>query len=227
MNTNSLTPNLLKVSSTCQIPKLADIYANFFTTSGTFVEVGANDGELASNTSCLADLGWNGVYIEPDVDLARKCAERNASNKVNVYCYAASDKEENIILHRFDGGLGTASSETLLAHSNIPWARDVKGLGATQVAAVTLNQILAAACIEPRFELLVVDVEGFEEKVFAGFDLYRYKPKMIIVELCDYHPSFLPYPSLQASAMRVRERILGANYRQFYSDPINSIFVYE
>jgi hypothetical protein len=53
------------LSATCQIQNLSWIYEMFFAhkKDGTFVEVGAFDGDYASNTSCLADMGWRGHYI--------------------------------------------------------------------------------------------------------------------------------------------------------------------
>ena len=52
-----------------------------------------------------------------------------------------------------------------------------------------INQV-----IPKQFDLLVVDVEGLEEKVFRGFNLNNWRPKMIIVELIDYHFSFVNHP---------------------------------
>lgn len=216
---------MLKISDTCQIPCLAEIYESFFEKTGTFVEIGANDGEMASNTSCLADLGWHGVYVEPDLELASKCKLRHISNDVEVYCYAISGKEEIIKLDRVQGGLSTASVDTRAAHREIPWARDAKHIDSIEVQAITLDSLLVAAKVERDFDLLVVDVEGFEENVFQGFSINVFRPRMLIVELCDYHPSFIPYPSLQAPAMRVRNHILNNNYVPIYADPINTIFV--
>lgn len=215
----------LTVSSTCQIPSLAAIYEQYFGLNGTFVEIGANDGEMASNTSCLADIGWHGKYVEPDIALAKQCMARHISNNVEVYCVAISDKEEMITLNHVEGGLSTASVETRTAHQEIEWSKDVKFIGSSTVQAVTLNRLLSESRVLPGFELLVVDVEGYEEKVFSGFSIDHFIPKMIIVELCDYHPSFKPFPELQMSANRVRQHILRNDYKQIYADPINTIFI--
>src|SRR5438876_107905 len=45
------------------------------------VDGGAYDGETYSNTSCLADLGWRGVYIEPVPEAAAKCRARHAASR--------------------------------------------------------------------------------------------------------------------------------------------------
>ena len=220
-----IIPDSLNVSPTCQIQKLSEIYETYLEQRGTFVEVGAHDGYMASNTSCLAELGWRGIYVEPDKVLAEQCKLRNLHYDIEVYCYAISDKNGVVDFHRVQGGLSTASAETRSAHKEILWAKDAEHIESTIAPAITLDSLLLSAKVEPNFDLLVVDVEGFEEKVFLGFNISHYKPKMIIVELCDYHPSFDPYPSLQASARRVRNHILASDYVTVYADPINSVFV--
>src|SRR5579885_680685 len=69
-------------TQTCQIPILGGLYEHLFgeRTDGTFVEVGAYDGETYSNTSSLADLGWRGVYVEPVPSSVARCRQRHARN---------------------------------------------------------------------------------------------------------------------------------------------------
>jgi hypothetical protein len=87
------------VANTCQVPffsSLSDIY-NFvfgFKREGLFVEVGAFDGESFSNTSCLADLGWQGHYLEPIPQYAAACRRRHISNPgVTVHNIAAGQTD--------------------------------------------------------------------------------------------------------------------------------------
>jgi hypothetical protein len=60
-----------------------------FRSHGSFVEVGASDGESYSNTCGLADIGWEGIYVEPVKELAKKCRLRHRKNDVSVYNCAA------------------------------------------------------------------------------------------------------------------------------------------
>src|SRR3982751_5457549 len=75
-------PTFYAVSPTCQIPTLAFLYELFFGRrhDGVFVEIGAFDGYTYSNTSCLADAGWRGCYIEPVPSSADACRQRHAGN---------------------------------------------------------------------------------------------------------------------------------------------------
>jgi hypothetical protein len=90
INTNEfLTPN------TCQISDLESFYENLFgrKTDGIFVEVGAFDGITWSNTSCLANRGWSGIYIEPVKSIFNKLV-KNYENKPKITCLnLAIDRE--------------------------------------------------------------------------------------------------------------------------------------
>lgn len=210
---------------TCQVENLKEIYSQYFSqlSSGAFVEVGAFDGETYSNTSCLADIGWRGVYIEPVREFAERCLIRHQNNPVKVYNYAVSDAEGELEIEISDA-FTTASQSTKSAYSTSVDTDHLRFVS-RKVQAVRLDRLLVDANINPGFELLVVDVEGFEESVFRSFDLGAWLPKMIIVELCDVHPSFQNQPELTASALRVRTLISSTGYREIYRDQINTIFV--
>jgi hypothetical protein len=63
------------------------------------------------------------------------------------------------------------------------------------------------------FDLLVIDVEGAERQVFAGFDLEKWMPKTLLVELEDEHPDFLDNQRVVRDAGMIRSRIEAAGYR--------------
>jgi hypothetical protein len=63
------------------------------------------------------------------------------------------------------------------------------------------------------FDLLVIDVEGAERQVFASFDLEKWMPKTLLVELEDEHPDFLDNQRVVRDAGMIRSRIEAAGYR--------------
>ena len=215
----------LLLSTTCQIPILRHFYEKYLTPeSGLFVEVGAYDGYSYSNTSGLADGGWSGVYIEPNPVFANLCRMRHPQENIRVVQCAISDRETELLLD-VGGPLTTASRETRKAYAEIDWAKHEPFSTQINVHAYPLEVVLKQLNIPRFFELFVVDVEGFEEQVFASFNLAWWKPKVLIVELNDYHRSFNASPSLQYSSSRVRNLIVANDYMQVYADAINSIFV--
>jgi hypothetical protein len=55
-----------------------------FKTNGVFVEIGAFDGETASFTCFLADIGWTGHYVEPIKRYLINCLNRHKKTKFHV-----------------------------------------------------------------------------------------------------------------------------------------------
>ena len=216
----------LILSKTCQIPTLSHYYERYFDRPGIFVEVGAYDGESFSNTSGLADIGWEGHYIEPHPDFAQKCLHRHTKNNVKVYPFAIDSIPGMKTLHVGDA-LTTMSDVTRNAYDSIPWARHVNFDSSIQIQSIRLDDMLNATGIPKAFELLVVDVEGYELNVFNSFDIDEWKPKMVIVELNDYHPSFWHDEQLTRPSKIVRSYLTLNSYLQVYADHINTIFVHK
>lgn len=209
----------------CQIPTLAGLYAQFLGErhEGTFVEVGAYDGVSFSNTSCLAAAGWSGLLIEPVPEFAARCRALYAGNpRIEVVESAVGDANGQLDLHRA-GALSTANPSLYDEYGRLPWSR--RHVGSTSIVSVTqqrLDQILEDRHIPVAFDLLVVDVEGFESQVFAGFDVPRWRPAMMIVELADTHPDLR---STRQSDAELSRSIREAGYDVVFKDMVNTVFV--
>jgi FkbM family methyltransferase len=143
-------------------------------TNGFFVEVGANDPFMLSQTWMLEQKGWTGVLVEP---LAACCANLRRYRKariVQVAC-AAPHQTGKATFH----GAGARSSL-------VPNAFDPKVRYKTTetVQAVTLNDVLQQVAAPRVIDFLSIDTEGTEGDVLAGLDLTRFQPTLILVE---YH----------------------------------------
>ena len=214
-----------KVSDTCQIENLDSIYKKYFghPFKGFFVEVGAYDGETFSNTSCLADHGWKGIYVEPISQHCQQCLDRHKNNDVLVaQCSIGSEEKETDIY--VCGGLTTSNKKLVEMYSEIDWSKDYV-FHEDKCTQIRLETLLNGQNVQPNFDLLVVDVEGNEESVFESFDLNYWKPKMLIVELIDEHQSFQRYTDHVEINRNIRNKILDSNYIEVYKDEINTIFV--
>lgn len=209
----------------CQIPILTNIYTRVFPdVIGTFVEVGAHDGENWSNTSCLADSGWTGVYIEPIPSLARMCRTRHLSNKnIRVLNCAVGLKEESIEFY-VGGSLSTSSKERVLIHEEIEWAKGCYKGENVRADQLKLETILKQNSINPGFELLVVDVEGNEKEVIESFDIDYWRPKILIIEIEDEHESFQNFEQVVKKGKELRKYLFSKGYEEeLYRDQINTV----
>ena len=85
-----------------------------------------------------------------------------------------------------------------------------------------MNSFIESNSIPIGFDVLIVDVEGFEAEVFSGFNLSKWKPKMIIVELVNTHPDL---ETTRSSDARLQVVVSSAGYQVAYKDLINTVFV--
>lgn len=209
---------------TCQIHNLFHLLSKFLgeRENGYFVEVGAYDGLFASNTWGLAERGWRGLLIEPVPELADACRRNYAHREgIRVAQVAIGDSNKEIVLH-LAGTLTTANTKIHQEYAGIDWARNALTANCLAVDCRTLDQVLVEHGVPQRFDLLVVDVEGFEHEVFSGLDLVVWKPKMLIVELTDTHPDINETEGEDAVLSRT---VAASGYVIAYKDHINTVFV--
>lgn len=211
--------------SDCQVTELANLYRIFLgeRRHGFFVEVGAFDGVSCSNTSCLADVGWSGILIEPVPAYAQACRERYRGNdNIRVVQAAVGASRGQIDIH-VAGSLTTSSQRLIEAYRDISWARSVAHEAShLTVQQQTLDEILETAGAASPIDVLSVDVEGGEEAVFAGFTLARWRPTLIIIELVHTHPDLHGISAGDAAIQKMIER---NGYSVVYKDAINTVFV--
>lgn len=210
---------------TCQIPSLNFIFELFFGQRevGTFVEIGAYDGIVCSNTWGLSQRGWNGWLVEPNPSLAQRCREAYARYpNVKVIEVALSSGDVAEVQLFLAGILTTANTALLREYQEVKWARGFSSGRTITVPATTLDRLLQANEVPQDFDLLVVDVEGYESQVFQAFDLRRWRPKMMIIELLDIRPDL---KSTASQDHRLHLQIIRSNYVVVYKDAINTVFV--
>jgi FkbM family methyltransferase len=213
-------------SPSCQIRELADLYRLFLgeRREGLFVEVGAYDGVSFSNSSCLADAGWSGLLIEPIPEFAELCRQRYRGNQRIEIVHCAVGAEQGDVEISVAGPFTTANGEVMKSYGTIDWAkRAVSHSSKIRVEQRTLDAILADSPFGDRpIDVLIVDVEGAEDGVFAGFSLARRVPKMIIVELSHTHPDL---HSISADDARLQRAIEHVGYEVVYKDKINTVLL--
>lgn len=216
---------MYKIPSNCQVDNLNELYIEYFgyPSEGYFVEVGAYDGELFSNTACLADIGWKGLYIEPIYDHYLKCLKRHDRNDVTVANVAIGLDEGEKIIYRGDL-LTTLDKDQLKRYSEIEWSKNYNFVEET-CDQLRLDTLMEKIEVPKNFDILVVDVEGKESEVFETFDLLDWKPKMMIIELEDDHESFQIYPDYVNIIRRLRNQIIDSGYKEVSKNRWNTVFV--
>lgn len=226
-----------KPNDTCQIKNLDQIYEKVFgqSTNGTFVEVGAYDGDWCSNTNFLADLGWKGLYIEPFDDSFKLCYNRHYyNNNTNVINCSIGSKEGEVTLYKSVSSahpepwrfayLSTTDLEQVELIPQIDWSHHIK-FDEITCNQYTLQNVLIENNISKNFDILVVDVEGNEEDVLNSFSIEEWKPKMMIIELVDENSHYQKFSSIIEKNKNLRKKIITQGYKEIYKDDINTIFI--
>lgn len=215
--------------TSCQIPDLWFLLATFLgeRETGTFVEIGAHDGVYVSNSWGLAERGWAGVMVEPIPALAELCrANHRHHPAVRVIESAVGGPGTSTLTMTNAGALSTARPDLLNEYLRQSWLREHDIVSTIEVRCITLDELLSQMTLETAtaIDLLIIDVEGSEAEVLAGFDLARWKPSMLIIELSNVHPELTVTGPADAA---LEQQILSHGYRTVQKDRINTVFVHD
>lgn len=193
---------------------------------GTFIEVGANDGFTGSFTYNLAKIGWKGIYFEPVPSIYKICVKNHENHdNVKVVNIAVGEKEE--YLYIVDGGtLSTMDNETYNIYLNTNWSKNnFKSNEKIRVKTDNLDNILTKHAVEKDFDLLVLDVEGYEMNVLKGFTIAKYNPKIVIIEISDQHESFKNNRVIMEKFTWIRNYLFENNYTLLVNDIVDNVYV--
>jgi FkbM family methyltransferase len=132
------------------------ILEHFKGSTGTFLDLGAYDGVMFSNTRQLALNGWCGVCVEPSPTVLPKLLELyKDSDKIKVLPYAVGDTTEQ---KTFYDSNGDAVSSLDTKHVKV-WKKgsNVK-FSPVQVECLTVSDLLDKIGFD--FDFINIDTEG-------------------------------------------------------------------
>ncbi len=200
-----------------QSPWLEEYYKKYLPDIGYLVEVGV--GHLISPTYSLGDYydrllcgsnsfdlimgGWSAILIDPIKEYCEEAKEvyKNVLDRVFIENYGISNKKETLKFYMLDSFL----PNTLPKDNNLNYIHKNYEL-------LPLNDLLVKNKCPNDFDLLSIDVEGFELKVLESIDFSYYRPKLIITETC-----IVSYEDTIG--------IIKDNYSFLHSDSLNSLFI--
>ncbi len=141
---------------------------------GVFVEVGANEPKLFSQTWHLEARGWRGLLVEPIGDLCERLRrERPQSTVVQAACgRPGGPAEVDLQVTK------NPAHSTILGHLEDPTDEVVRTEG---VRLATLDGLIEESGLD-RVDFVSIDVEGAQLEVLRGFDLRRHRPRLLVIE---------------------------------------------
>ena len=178
-----------------------------------FLEVGANDGVLQSNTLELEDLGWDGILIEPSLTAFKALeARRKCSHKFNC---AIGDGSVEFISGSFTKGslMGSCDQELMMRDigsknllklkiKNILFKlllqkNKINSL-TTKIQVKTLSILIEASKID-LIDIMILDIEGYEIPALKGLDR-------------NYHPRIVAIETRKRDALEINDLMLSKGY---------------
>ena len=179
---------------------------------GFFVDVGANDYKVTSNTYYLDTvLNWKGLAVEPQRQFEADYVKYRPRTK--FLSFFVSD-ESNQLARMY-----VLKKNTLLASGNEGFTEQLgEKAKAIEVPTITMNDLLDSEGVKT-FDFLSMDIETWEPKALAGFDIERFRPALVCIEA---HPQvrqqILDY--FASHHYRVVGKYLRADVNNLYFSPI-------
>jgi FkbM family methyltransferase len=148
-------------------------------TTGFFIEAGAFDGYRFSITYALEAMGWKGLLVEANPGPANQCAQRRQRSNVVNAALGRKDCEPTTTFWVVQDKYGGMLSYSKATPENLDGLREnPKTL--ISVPQVSLDSLLASHHGE--IDLLTLDLEGAELDALNGFDINKYRPRIMMLE---------------------------------------------
>ncbi|MBS4065366.1 MAG: FkbM family methyltransferase [Chitinophagaceae bacterium] len=229
---NILPPSLLRFAKRMYrgtylakdgLDKKMEAYLNY--NNGFFVELGAYDGVLQSNTYHLEKRkNWKGVLVEPAPHKFLEC-KANRSSRNFIYCAACVpfDFKDEFVKIRYAGFFSTPLNvDTDLTdieahtHNGSQYLDEHETIFEFGAKAIPLNRFLEEANAPATIDFLSLDVEGAEKEVLRGIDHDQYRFKYLLIECRDFD-ALNTY--LQSVGYDFKEKLSHHDY--LFSDRLN------
>jgi len=170
----------------------------------SFIDIGANDGVLFSNSYKFAKKGASGLCVEPSRNSFRKLKLNHLFHpKVKCIQSAVSNTNSHIFLNE-DG-----------YESTLSYVSKSKKNNAYSVKCQTFDKILEKYPQFLEVDLLTVDVEGHEREVFDALTNNKFKAKVIILESDKTQTEEL----LKINSLK--------NYKPEYFNGVNTVLIHK
>jgi FkbM family methyltransferase len=151
---------------------------------GFFVDVGCYRWRELSTTYYLEEhLGWSGIAIDALPDF-RAGWEQNRPRS-RFFQYVVSDQSGGeAVFYEAEGSEGVSSTSRAwiegFFEAFFPKRKpDIREL---RVPTITLDDLLSREGVR-HIDLLSMDIEGSEPPALAGFDIERFRPELVLIEM--------------------------------------------
>jgi len=147
--------------------------------SGFYVDVGCHHPTRISNTFGLYLNGWKGVCIDANQNLTEKF-QKVRLNDIVIHALISDIEEEQVYIEYQKEAFNAIGSLLAADAGNIKSMRKFN----TKRLEDILDEHNASI---KSFDLLTIDVEGYELKVLKSLNIDKYRPTLICVEIHNFN----------------------------------------
>lgn len=198
------------------LDKKMEKYLNY--NNGFFVELGANDGLVQSNTYYYEkQKNWKGILIEPAPNKFLEC-KTNRSNRNAIFCAAcvSFDFKEEFVKILYSGYMSAPlnlesdiTDPSAHAKAGEKFLLENETVFEFGAKAIALNSLLDQTNAPREIDFLSLDVEGAEKEVLRGIDHHKYRFKFMLIECRDFE-ALSDY--LQSAGYKFKEQLSHHDY---------------
>ena len=162
--------NFLTESKSQNGQDLFALLSNNFKRSGVFIEFGAYDGVIFSNTHLLEkQFGWTGILIDP-IPSHYESMKQNRNCKL-IHGAITAQHQESVLIEELP-----ASDLSRFVNKRKMFKK------IHEVKALTLQEVIDKNLTSNEIDFLSIDIEGEDIEILKSLDLSRYKIRAICVE---------------------------------------------
>ena len=154
-----------------------DLMVLYFSSTGTFIEIGASDGITDNNTYLLENCGWSGICFEPNIDFWQLLTKNRKCLLDSRAVYSKTDQIVRFSVDHtatFSGVISSSQKKSISLKMNT--TREIRN-----VRTICLNDIFSLLNSN-NVTYLSLDVEGTELEILEVFNFDEYQINMISVE---------------------------------------------
>jgi FkbM family methyltransferase len=144
--------------------------------SNYYVDVGCNHPIKYSNTYLLYQMGWRGLCLDANEYLVRQFRRVRPKDRVDWVCVGGKAGEITFSISR-DPALSHVVGNTLVNSRASDEDRRIV------IAVKTLQQLFEENNVPAQFGLLSIDLEGHDFIALKSFDIRRWRPYLIVIEI--------------------------------------------
>ena len=174
---------------------------------GRFLDIGAYDAKLVSNTRALYERGWSGVMVEPSPGPMTTLLKEYGNDPRIILVMAAVTKHTDLVkIHATDDAISTSSEAALKIWQDGGY----KFYGSFLAQSITLELLVYRFGVN--FDFIDIDVEGGSADLFLATLRFPLRPKLYCVEHDHRHAELVPIAA-------------NAGYRELARNGENCLFV--